>query len=67
MALRQDDLGRLGSLLGVAAELLAHSGEDFVGEVGLATGTEALVERGGQYEGRHRLVDGGLYRPAALA
>src|SRR5437879_7240805 len=46
-------------LLAVAAELLAHGGEDLVGEEALAARREALIEGGGEHVRRHALVDGG--------
>src|SRR5689334_19031436 len=54
-------------LLVVAAEGVAHGGQQLVGEVGLAARAETFVEGAGQHRGRHRLVDGGLDGPAAFA
>ncbi|CAO5247632.1 hypothetical protein FAGKG844_420034 [Frankia sp. AgKG'84/4] len=53
-------------LLGVAAELLAHRGEDLVREQAFPAGAEPLVERRRQHMGGHALLDRGQHRPAAL-
>src|SRR5437763_13071657 len=57
----------LGALLEVAAEALAHRGEDAVAPVGLAARGEAVEQRGGEHRRRHTLLDRGLDRPAPLA
>src|SRR5262245_48937719 len=53
-------------LLLVPSELIAHGGEQLVGEVGLAARAEALVEGGGEHVGGNALVDCRLDGPAAL-
>src|ERR1700735_2414503 len=63
-------LGGLGlgfGFLQVAAEFEAHGGEKFVGEVSLAAGAEALVERGSENVGGDGFVDGGFDGPSAFA
>ena len=63
-----DRLGHcLRALLEMAAEGLAHRGEDAVAEVGLAARGEPVEERGGEHRHRHALLDRGLHRPPALA
>ena len=49
------------------AELVAHRRQQFVLIGGFAPRAEALAERRGEDRRRHRLVDGGLDRPASLA
>src|SRR5262245_25051817 len=56
-----------GAGLDVAAELVAHGRQELLGEAVLLARAEAGVERGRQHLGRHRLLDGGQHRPAALA
>src|SRR4249919_2370709 len=51
----------------MAAELVTHRREQFVGEFRLAAGAEAFVERGRQHMGRHGFIDGGLDGPAPFA
>ena len=53
--------------LDMAAELVAHGGQQLVGEAFLFARAEAGVERGRQHIGRHRLLDGGVDGPAAFA
>src|SRR5579884_1164961 len=55
------------ALLEVAAEALAHGGEDAVAPVGLAARGEAVEQRRGEHRSRHALFDRGLDRPASLA
>src|SRR5262249_48850440 len=50
-------------LLDVPAELEAHRRQQLVRKVRLAAGGEALEKRRGQNVSRHRLFDGGQYRP----
>src|SRR2546425_8771361 len=57
----------LRRLFEVTAELIAHGREQLVGEVRFAARGEALVQRGGEDGGRHRLVDGRPDRPPPLA
>ena len=51
----------------MAAKLKTEGGQDLVGEVILAPGAEALVERGAENRGRDRHVDSRRDRPASLA
>src|SRR4051812_15670987 len=60
-------MGGSGFLLRVPAELGAHGGQDLVGERGLATRGETVVQRGAEHLGGNAFVDGGLDRPAAFA
>src|SRR4051812_5495807 len=55
------------ALLEVAAEALAHRGEDTVAEVGLTPGGESVEQRGGEHRRGHALLDRCLDRPPALA
>src|SRR6476469_211040 len=55
------------ALLEVAAEALAHRGQDAVAEVGLAAGGEPVEQRGGEHGRRYALLDRCLDRPSALA
>src|SRR5205823_2415247 len=55
------------ALLEVAAEALAHRGEDAVAPFGFAARREAVEQGGGEHRGRHALLDGGLHGPAPLA
>src|SRR5215472_16871992 len=52
-----------GRLLDMAAELVTHGREQFVGEVRFAARTETLVERRGQHVHRYAFIDAGLDRP----
>src|SRR5580698_9919689 len=54
-------------LFEVPAELVAHGGEEFVGEVGVAAGAETLVEGGGEDGCGDAFIDAGSDRPAAFA
>src|SRR6185369_9619832 len=54
-------------LLDVAAETEAHRRQHAVLEVVLAARGEALEKGGGEHVRRHRFIDGGGERPAALA
>src|SRR5947209_5825530 len=56
-----------GGALDVAAELLAHRGDQLAAVVTLAARAEAFVQRRAQHVGRDALVDGGQHRPAPLA
>src|SRR4030095_11521113 len=56
----------LGGFFQVPAELVAHRGEQFVGEICVATRAKSFIERCTQNVSRHGLVDGGLDRPAPL-
>src|SRR6266540_4613187 len=56
-----------GTLLGVAAELLAHGREHLAGVIGLTPGVEALVERRRQYRSGDADIDGGENGPSPLA
>src|SRR5471030_2965719 len=58
---------RLGALLGVAAEALAHRRQHLVRIVGVAARAETGEQRRAQYRRGHALVDGGVDGPAALA
>src|SRR5262249_24912206 len=51
----------------MSTELETHRREQLVLIVRLAARTEALIERGGEHRHRHRLVDGGLDRPASFS
>src|SRR5712672_2753139 len=55
------------ALFEVAAEALAHRGEDTVAEVGLAAGGEPVEQRSGEHRCGHALLHRGLHRPPALA
>src|SRR2546423_14036275 len=55
------------SAYGMATELVAERGEQPVRERIVTPRAEAREERGGDGGRRHRLVDGGFHRPAALA
>ena len=54
-------------LFEVSAEAESHGGEEFVLEVGLAAGAEALVEGRGENGHGNGFVDGGFDGPAAFA
>src|SRR3974390_729241 len=56
-----------GALLQMAAEGVAHRGEDAVAPVRLGAWREAGVARGGQHRRRDAFLDRRLNRPAALA
>ncbi len=51
----------------VSAELITHSRQKFVCEVGFAARAKALVQCGGKDRTRHSLVDRRLDGPTALA
>src|SRR5215213_10923078 len=53
--------------LDVAAELLAHGGEDLLPERVLLARAEAREKRGREHVDRHRLFDRGGDRPATFA
>src|SRR4029077_511351 len=58
----------LGGLdLDVAAEPVAHGGQQLVGKAFLLAGAEARIERSRQNVGRHRLLDRRHDGPATLA
>ena len=66
MRSRAEVAGALAELGIVTAELEAHGRKDLVGELRLAPGREALVERGRQHRCGHALVDRRLDGPATL-
>ena len=51
----------------MAAEPLAHGREHLLGKGVVLARADAGIERGGEHLGRHRLLDGRLHGPAALA
>src|ERR1700731_3080425 len=51
----------------VAAKLKTHGRHQLVGEIGLATRSEAFVKRGGQYMRGYAFIDGGIDGPASFA
>ncbi len=51
----------------MTAELVAHRGQQLVGEIGCAARAEALVKRRCEHVRRHSLVDRRIDRPSPLA
>jgi hypothetical protein len=51
----------------VAAEFIAHGGEEFVSVVGVSARAESLVESGGEDVGGNAFVDASLDGPTAFA
>jgi hypothetical protein len=50
----------------MGAKLIAHRGQQPIGEVGLASGREPLIERRAQDRRWRRRLDRGLDRPSPL-
>src|SRR5438874_381578 len=51
----------------MSPKLMAHCGQNSIGKISIAAGTESLIKRDTQNSGRDRFINCGLDRPASLA